>query len=42
MGKDVERALLDVVSVHGARSAEQAGAFLADLKKAGRYQTDVY
>jgi sulfite reductase (NADPH) flavoprotein alpha-component len=42
MGKDVERALLDVISVNGARSAEQAGAFLADLKKAGRYQTDVY
>jgi sulfite reductase (NADPH) flavoprotein alpha-component len=42
MGKDVERALLDVISVHGARSAEQAGAFLAGLKKAGRYQTDVY
>jgi sulfite reductase (NADPH) flavoprotein alpha-component len=42
MGKDVERALLDVISANGARSAEQAGAFLADLKKAGRYQTDVY
>jgi sulfite reductase (NADPH) flavoprotein alpha-component len=42
MGKDVERALLDVISVHGARSAEQAASFLAELKKAGRYQTDVY
>jgi sulfite reductase (NADPH) flavoprotein alpha-component len=42
MGKDVERALLDVISAHGARSAEQATAFLAELKKAGRYQTDVY
>jgi sulfite reductase (NADPH) flavoprotein alpha-component len=42
MGKDVERALLDVISANGARSVEQAGAFLADLKKAGRYQTDVY
>jgi sulfite reductase (NADPH) flavoprotein alpha-component len=42
MGKDVERALLDVISAHGARSAEQAAAFLAELKKAGRYQTDVY
>jgi sulfite reductase (NADPH) flavoprotein alpha-component len=42
MGKDVERALLDVISVHGARSAEEASAFLAELKKAGRYQTDVY
>jgi sulfite reductase (NADPH) flavoprotein alpha-component len=42
MGKDVERALLDVIAVHGARSADEAAAFLAELKKAGRYQTDVY
>ena len=42
MGKDVERALLDVIAEHGARSLEQAGAFLAELKKSGRYQTDVY
>jgi sulfite reductase (NADPH) flavoprotein alpha-component len=42
MGKDVERALLDVISSHGARSAEQATAFLAELKEAGRYQADVY
>jgi sulfite reductase (NADPH) flavoprotein alpha-component len=42
MGKDVERALLDVIAEHGARSLEQAGAFLAALKAAGRYQTDVY
>jgi sulfite reductase (NADPH) flavoprotein alpha-component len=42
MGRDVERALLDVISVHGARLAEEATAFLADLKNAGRYQTDVY
>jgi sulfite reductase (NADPH) flavoprotein alpha-component len=42
MGKDVERALLDIVAEHGARSLEQAGAFLAELKNSGRYQTDVY
>jgi sulfite reductase (NADPH) flavoprotein alpha-component len=42
MGKDVERALLDVIATHGARSLEQAGAFLAELKKSRRYQTDVY
>ena len=42
MGKDVERALLDVIAAHGVRSPEQAAAFLADLKKAGRYQADVY
>jgi sulfite reductase (NADPH) flavoprotein alpha-component len=42
MGKDVERALLDIIAAHGARSLEQAGAFLAELRKSGRYQTDVY
>lgn len=42
MAKDVERALVDVVATFGARSTDQAIAFLSDLKKAGRYQTDVY
>ena len=42
MAKDVERALVDIVAAHGARSANEAIAFVADLKKAGRYQTDVY
>jgi sulfite reductase (NADPH) flavoprotein alpha-component len=42
MGKDVERALLDIIAQHGARSLDQAGAFLAELKGFGRYQTDVY
>ena len=42
MGKDVERALLDIIAEHGARSLEQAGTFLAELKKSLRYQTDVY
>jgi sulfite reductase (NADPH) flavoprotein alpha-component len=42
MGKDVERAFLDVIAEHGVRSADQAAAFLGELKKAGRYQTDVY
>jgi sulfite reductase (NADPH) flavoprotein alpha-component len=42
MGKDVERALREVIAAHGARSLEQASAFLAELKTAGRYQTDVY
>jgi sulfite reductase (NADPH) flavoprotein alpha-component len=42
MGKDVERALVEVIATHGVRSAEQAAAFLAELKKAHRYQTDVY
>jgi sulfite reductase (NADPH) flavoprotein alpha-component len=42
MAKDVEVALVDIVAQHGARSAEEATAFVANLKKAGRYQQDVY
>jgi len=42
MAKDVERALIDIVAQHGARSTNEAVAFVADLKKRGRYQTDVY
>jgi sulfite reductase (NADPH) flavoprotein alpha-component len=42
MGKDVERALVDVIAAHGARSIDQAVAFLAELKKNHRYHTDVY
>ena len=42
MAKDVERALVDIVAEHGARSTDEAIAFLANLKKQGRYQQDVY
>lgn len=42
MAKDVERALVDVVAEHGGRSAEDAIAYVASLRKAGRYQADVY
>jgi len=42
MAKDVERALVDVVAAHGVRSTDEAIAFVADLKKRGRYQQDVY
>ena len=42
MAKDVERELVDVVATHGARSTNEAVAFVAELKKNGRYQTDVY
>jgi sulfite reductase (NADPH) flavoprotein alpha-component len=42
MAKDVERALVDVVAGFGARTTDQAIAFVTDLKKAGRYQADVY
>jgi sulfite reductase (NADPH) flavoprotein alpha-component len=42
MAKDVERALVDVVSEFGARSVDEAIAFVNGLKKSGRYQQDVY
>jgi sulfite reductase (NADPH) flavoprotein alpha-component len=42
MAKDVERALVDVVATFGVRTTDQAIAFVTDLKKAGRYQADVY
>jgi len=42
MAKDVERALIDVVASYGVRSVNDAVAFVAELKKTGRYQQDVY
>ena len=42
MAKDVELALVDIVAQHGARSPEEAVAFVGELKKKGRYQQDVY
>jgi sulfite reductase (NADPH) flavoprotein alpha-component len=42
MAKDVERALVDIVAQYGARKSDEAIAFVAGLKKAGRYQQDVY
>ncbi|GJE42911.1 sulfite reductase subunit alpha [Methylobacterium soli] len=42
MAKDVERAIIDVAAEHGGKSPEAAVAYFAALKKAGRYQADVY
>lgn len=42
MAKDVERALVEIVAQHGKRSNDDAVAYIAALKKAGRYQADVY
>jgi sulfite reductase (NADPH) flavoprotein alpha-component len=42
MAKDVELALVDIVAQHGARTPEEASAFVSELKKKGRYQQDVY
>ncbi|GLS17313.1 sulfite reductase [Labrys miyagiensis] len=42
MARDVERALVDIVAQWGARSTEEAASFVNGLKRAGRYQADVY
>lgn len=42
MAKDVETAMVDVAGAHGGLSREEAVAYVANLKKAGRYQADVY
>jgi sulfite reductase (NADPH) flavoprotein alpha-component len=42
MAKDVERALVDIVAQFGARSTDEAVLFVADLKRKGRFQQDVY
>ena len=38
----VERALVDIVAQFGARSTDEAIAFVGELKKKGRFQQDVY
>ncbi|MEH3120072.1 MAG: sulfite reductase subunit alpha [Methylorubrum populi] len=42
MAKDVERAIIDVAAQFGGKNPDAAVAYLAALKKAGRYQADVY
>jgi sulfite reductase (NADPH) flavoprotein alpha-component len=42
MAKDVEAALVDIVAQHGVRATDEAVSFVNGLKKAGRYQADVY
>ena len=42
MAKDVERALVDIVAQHGARSTDEAVNFIGELKRNGRFQQDVY
>jgi len=42
MAKDVEAALVEIVATFGLRSTNEAIAFVAELKKSGRYQQDVY
>ncbi|MDM5092250.1 assimilatory sulfite reductase (NADPH) flavoprotein subunit [Aeromonas rivipollensis] len=42
MAKDVQEALLDVISDHGYKSREEAEEYLSELRRAKRYQRDVY
>ena len=42
MAKDVEGALADIAAKHGGKGENEAKAYLAALKSAGRYQADVY
>ena len=42
MAKDVEAALVDIISEHGGRTPSEAIKLLAELKNNERYQTDVY
>ena len=42
MAKDVDATLRRIVAEAGGRSEEQATAYLAELKRQGRYQRDVY
>ena len=42
MARDVEGALVEIVAAHGARTTDEAIAFVANLKKADRFQQDVY
>jgi sulfite reductase (NADPH) flavoprotein alpha-component len=42
MASDVEKALVAIASEHGMMDEKSAKAFIADLKKTGRYQADVY
>ena len=42
MAKDVEAALLSIIAKYGNKSEEDAKAYLVALRKAKRYQKDVY
>ncbi|HDX8361122.1 TPA: assimilatory sulfite reductase (NADPH) flavoprotein subunit [Aeromonas veronii] len=42
MARDVQEALLDVIAEHGHKSREEAEEYLSELRRAKRYQRDVY
>ena len=42
MAKDVQDALLEIIVSHGGKSQEDAEEYLNELRRAKRYQRDVY
>lgn len=42
MAKDVQQALIDIIAQHGNKTPEDAKAYLEAMRKAKRYQRDVY
>jgi sulfite reductase (NADPH) flavoprotein alpha-component len=42
MAKDVENALIAIIQEHGSKSEADAKAYVVELRKAKRYQKDVY
>lgn len=42
MASDVEKTLVEIVAGEGGRDEAAAKSFVAELRKAGRYQADVY
>ena len=42
MAKDVQQALIDLIAEHGGKTPEEAKAYLETMRKAKRYQRDVY
>ena len=42
MAKDVHDALIEIIATEGGKSAEEAAAYVDELKKTKRYQRDVY
>ncbi len=42
MAKDVQQALMEVIATHGKKTPEEAKAYLEAMRKAKRYQRDVY
>ena len=42
MAADVDRALHDVIATHGGKSADDAAAYVQELKRQKRYVRDVY